>query len=353
LAERSGNLTQFGNSLAAQGFTAWIAADLSTAGALSDQALELGLREGNPTILAFRYLLQLMVRYWRGDLTGAEQSFSIGLEFFQDPGFRKGLVGAAIAAFAYGSFTAWLLGHAKLARERLGQTIAAADPKNLHDLAFAGHHAAVLLNMMREYEQARTFGARALELSENHQFPNEAAMARCALGQALAQLRNPDEGIAVLDAGIASMLKSGQRLGVAHNTAALAAAQARAGVVAEALRTVGRALEDFDEPVFRPEALRTRGEILHTTGRVEAAKADFLESISLARKIGAKAWELRTTMSFTRLLAQQGHRDEARAMLAGIYYWFTEGFDTPDLMDAKALLEELAGTGVRPTGAHN
>jgi hypothetical protein len=65
LAEKSGNLTQFGNTLGSRGFTAWIAADLSTAGALADQALELGLREGNPTILAFRYLLQLMVRYWR------------------------------------------------------------------------------------------------------------------------------------------------------------------------------------------------------------------------------------------------------------------------------------------------
>ena len=57
--------------------------------------------------------------------------------------------------------------------------------------------------------------------------------------------------------------------------------------------------------------------------------------------MGAKAWELRATMSLARLLAKQGRRDEARAMLAEIYGWFTEGFDTADLKDAKALLDEL------------
>ena len=62
----------------------------------------------------------------------------------------------------------------------------------------------------------------------------------------------------------------------------------------------------------------------------------------MARSMGAKAWELRTTMSLARLLASHGRRDEARAMLTKIYNWFTEGFDTADLKEAKALLDELA-----------
>jgi predicted ATPase len=62
----------------------------------------------------------------------------------------------------------------------------------------------------------------------------------------------------------------------------------------------------------------------------------------MARSMSAKAWELRASMSLTRLLDTQGRRDEARAMLADIYNWFTEGFDTPDLKDAKALLDELS-----------
>jgi predicted ATPase len=75
---------------------------------------------------------------------------------------------------------------------------------------------------------------------------------------------------------------------------------------------------------------------------LEIATADFREAIAMARSMGAKAWELRATMSLALLLAKQGRRDEARAMLAEIYGWFTEGFDTADLKDAKSLLDELA-----------
>jgi predicted ATPase len=71
------------------------------------------------------------------------------------------------------------------------------------------------------------------------------------------------------------------------------------------------------------------------------AQACFEQAIAIARQQEAKSWELRAVTSLARLLAQRGRRDDARAMLAEIYGWFTEGFDTPDLKDAKALLEEL------------
>src|SRR5712692_209165 len=74
----------------------------------------------------------------------------------------------------------------------------------------------------------------------------------------------------------------------------------------------------------------------------ELAKQDFREAIELAQKMSAKSLELRATMSLARLLAKQGRRDEARTMLAAIYNWFTEGFDTTDLKEAKALLDELS-----------
>ena len=76
-------------------------------------------------------------------------------------------------------------------------------------------------------------------------------------------------------------------------------------------------------------------------GQSELAEADFRDAIALARTMRAKAFELRATANLARLLAHQGHRDEARTLLAEIYDWFTEGFDTRDLQDAKALLAEL------------
>jgi len=85
-----------------------------------------------------------------------------------------------------------------------------------------------------------------------------------------------------------------------------------------------------------------RGELQTKQGWREAAEADFREALTLARRMGAKAWELRVATSLARLLRDTNRRDEAHTTLAEIYNWFTEGFDTADLKEAKALLEELA-----------
>ena len=116
------------------------------------------------------------------------------------------------------------------------------------------------------------------------------------------------------------------------------------GNIVEALETVEQALEaNPDELHTGPRFCRLRGELRLKLGQDEQAEAGFREAIALAQKMGAKAWELRATMSLARLLAKQGRRDEARTMLAEIYNWFTEGFDTADLKDAKALLDKLGG----------
>ena len=139
------------------------------------------------------------------------------------------------------------------------------------------------------------------------------------------------------------MLEIGSRVGICDWTAWLAAAQEREGAIVDALETVEQALQaNPDEPEYRPEALRIRGELRLKQGQTEQAEAGFREAIALAQKMGAKAWELRATMSLADMLAKHGRRDEARSMLAEIYGWFTEGFDTADLKDAKALLDELS-----------
>jgi predicted ATPase len=96
--------------------------------------------------------------------------------------------------------------------------------------------------------------------------------------------------------------------------------------------------------ILEAEMRRLKGELLLFSddgAMAEAAAECFREAIEVAQRQSAKSWELRATMSLARLLAKQGHRDEARAMLADVYNWFTEGFDTADLKDAKALLGEL------------
>jgi adenylate cyclase len=121
----------------------------------------------------------------------------------------------------------------------------------------------------------------------------------------------------------------------------LAASRRREGLeaVADGLALMEGTGTGFGEAEMR----RLKGELLLNSDSSAAAEAaqSFREAIEVARRQSAKSWELRATMSLARLLDKQGNRDEARAMLAEIYNWFTEGFDTTDLIDAKALLKEL------------
>jgi predicted ATPase len=105
------------------------------------------------------------------------------------------------------------------------------------------------------------------------------------------------------------------------------------------------AVEEYENRQYEPEIHRLKGELLLKRSHLNTAEAQgsFERAIEIARKQSAKSLELRATTSLTRLLASQDKRDEARTMLADIYNWFTEGFDTDDLKDARALLEELNG----------
>jgi predicted ATPase len=96
--------------------------------------------------------------------------------------------------------------------------------------------------------------------------------------------------------------------------------------------------------LWDPELLRLKGELLMALDHGATADAEiaFCQAMDIARRQSSKAWELRAAMSMARLWRDQGKRDEARELLAPVYGWFTEGFDTRDLKEAKALLEELA-----------
>ncbi len=289
LAEKSGNLAQLVNWVGSRCFTAFNSGDLPAAGALADQALELALREGSPISLASAHGTQILTRYWRGDLAGVEKHFTTGLKFFDDPGFIKRYPGAAVAIFGTASHNAWTLGQADVARERMARMMAGVNESNPYQVAFSLSFAALTRIYMREYEQAETLAARALELSEKHQFPFVAALSRCNIGRARAELGRATEGVALIRRGIAGLLEVGFRLGIPIYTASLAAAQRREGAIADALETVEQALRaNPDQLVSRPEMLRLRGELRLKQGQMESAEADFREAIALARRWARK-----------------------------------------------------------------
>jgi tetratricopeptide (TPR) repeat protein len=340
LAEKSGNLSQLVFLMHTTGITAANAGDYGSAATLADQALELAVREGKPTNLGLVYYLQVVVRQFRGDLAGAEEHFTRGLKFFEDATIWP-LSPVRLEPFAATSWNAWLLGRPDLARERLARMMAEANENNPAEMAWSRCFGAVSYLLLREHERAEMLAAPALELSEKHQLPQLAEYARCFLGWARAWLGRPSEGVALIRQAIAGLAAIGT-----HNdfcTLSLAESQALSGAIGDALETIEQVLQPNrpDANIWRPEAFRLRGELQIKQGRREPAEADFRQALTLARNMGAKAYELRAAMSLARLLRDTGRRDEARTMLADIYNWFTEGFDTSDLKDAKALLDEL------------
>ena len=169
-----------------------------------------------------------------------------------------------------------------------------------------------------------------------------AAYSRCTLGQARSQFGHAAEGIALIRQGIDGLLEIGQRSASPARRRSWRRRRRATGAIGDALETVEQALAGQSRRTsHRPEALQLRGELRLILGQAELAEAGFREAIALAHKMSAKARELPATTSLAQMLAKHGRRDEARAMLAEIYGWFTEGFDTADLKDAKALLEEL------------
>jgi tetratricopeptide (TPR) repeat protein len=342
LAEKTGNLTLSVSWAMRRWLAPFNSGNLLAASALADQLFELALREGSPKNVGMAHAIQTLTCYQRGDHVRAERHFATGLKLFNDPGFKQ-VPGAALWTFAQASYNAWTLGRANTARERITQMTAFVNPNNPYDLAISKVAAADLSISLRQYEQVEALAERALELSEKNDFPPEAAYSRGALGVARAQLGRATEGIALIRDGISSLRERGLHLSIPSRKARLVEALGEEGAIAEALETVEQALQANPYQLAnRPEMFRLRGELRVKQGQTDLAEADFREAIELARRTNAKAWELRATMSLTRLLAKQSRRSDARTILADIYNWFTEGFDTADLKDAKALLDELS-----------
>ena len=155
------------------------------------------------------------------------------------------------------------------------------------------------------------------------------------------------DAVHIITAGINAWRSTGATLALPGWLASLAAAYAELGQFDDARRCIGEAMtamETTNERWFEVELNRAAGEIALKSPEPDAAKAEayFERALAVAREQQAKSWELRAAMSMARLKRDQGKRAEARDLLAPVYGWFTEGFDTLDLKEAKMLLDELA-----------
>jgi predicted ATPase len=181
-------------------------------------------------------------------------------------------------------------------------------------------------------------------------FPQQLATAKPLRGWALAASGHGEEGRAQIQQGLAASQATGATRDRPYHLALFAEASAQVGQITEGLQALAEGLATLDKSGARwweAELYRLRGALLlqGTVAQPEEAEACFHQALAVACRQQAKSLELRAVMSLSRLWQRQGKRGEARQLLEEIYGWFTEGFDTADLQEAMALLEELVRNG--------
>ena len=189
-----------------------------------------------------------------------------------------------------------------------------------------------------------------MTLATDLEFLQQMAQATPLRGWALAASGHGEEGIAQIRLAVYGVTRGSRDR--PYHLAVLADACAQAGQTAEGLEVVGQALATVGKSAvhwWEAELHRLKGELLlqHSVAPPEEAEACFQQALDIARRQQAKSLELRAAMSLSRLWQLQGKSGAARELLAPIYGWFTEGFDTADLQEAKVLLEELRGDAKR------
>ena len=186
----------------------------------------------------------------------------------------------------------------------------------------------------------------ALSLAKEQGFPFWMANSAILEGWARAQEGQTKEGMAQIAQGLVTYRATGAETWRPYYLALLAEAHGTLGEPEAGLTALTEALALVDatgERWYESELYRLRGELLLQQSSANSTEAEtcFHHAISIAQSQQAKSWELRATMSLARLWHQQGKRQEVHDLLAPVYHWFTEGFDTADLKDAKALLDAL------------
>jgi predicted ATPase len=251
----------------------------------------------------------------------------------------------------------WHLGYPDQALQRVHESITQAHNfAHPFSLAYAFVLAGWLHQFCRERRAVQERAEAAIALATEQGFPEPLAWGMIQRGWALAEQGQAEEGIAQIRQGLDIVQKIGSRAMLPYLLALLAEAYGNARQAEEGMTVLAEALsivQSSRERQYEAELYRLKGELTLARSSVQSlassvtnpqaeAEACFHKAIEIARRQQAKSLELRAVMSLSRLWRQQGKRDEARQLLAGIYAWFTEGFDTKDLQEANALLEELA-----------
>jgi predicted ATPase len=266
----------------------------------------------------------------------------LGMRFGQD---------IRVATLSYRAMVLWMLGYPKAALADIEQML--TDAREINQAAtsmYASNHALLVHLMRGDYAEVERLAERQTRLAEEKGVMLWKAGAMLSKGCVFALTSNSDanqkRAIETLNDGLSTWSSTGATVWGPWYRAHLAKAHAQVGQFDEAWRHVREAMtaiESSKEAWWEVEVNRIAGEIARRSPGVDLdAEKKFERALAVARQQQAKSWELRASMSLARLWRSQGKVQQARELLAPVYGWFTEGFNTRDLKEAKALLEELA-----------
>jgi TOMM system kinase/cyclase fusion protein len=323
-----------------------------TAREVGEQLFSLARRAQDPVLLQQAHNAMAVALLHLGELSAAQAHLQQGIALY-DPQQHRALIlrlGIDLGVFflAYMVRPLWLLGYPDQALQQSQKALTMAQElAHPFSLTYARLFAAWGHQFRREAQATQVQAEASLAVAGEQGFAFFVAFATVLRGWALAEPGQSDAGIVQMCEGMAACRTTGAEADRPYFLALVAEAYGRGKRYDEGLAMLEEALalvDQSEERYWEAEIHRLKGELLlarSAENQVEA-EACWHQALEVARRQGAKSLELRAAMSLSRLWQQQGKRDDARELLAPLYGWFTEGFDTTDLQEAKALLEELS-----------
>jgi predicted ATPase/DNA-binding winged helix-turn-helix (wHTH) protein len=325
---------------------------LPTARVLADQLIELAQRLHDPAFLCPATYMMGGICLFLGELTVARTCLEQGMALYEPQRHHAYAVmhgvDLGVVCLCHAAFTLWLLGYPDQALQRSHATLALAQAVgHRYSLAFGLTWVTMLHQVRGEKAVTQERAETLITLCEEQVVPYWLAGGRVLQGWALAARGQVEAGIARMCQGLAAWQVTGAEIILPYHLSLLAETHGRRDQAAEGLSVLTEALslaERHEERWWEAELHRLRGDLClkQAIPDVPQAEACFQQALVLARRQQASSLELRAAMSLSRLWQHQGKRVEACQLLAEVYDWFTEGFDTVDLQGAKALLDELA-----------
>jgi predicted ATPase len=322
-----------------------------TARELGETLLRLTQRDDNPALAVLAHYALGNTWLCLGALPAARQHLEAGIACYtpdqrRAPAFRIGH-DPGVACRAFAAWTLWLLGYPDQALAHIHDALALAhELSHPFSLVYAQCWAATVSQLRRDVLAVHEHAEAAVALATDQGFTQWAAAGTSVRGWTLAMQGQDEEGTAQARQGITAWRATGASLYVPYFCTLLAEVCAHLGHVEEGLQALAEAhtlVEQHEEHWWEAEIHRLRGVLLQRQPGtpLEEAETWLQRALDVARRQQAKSLELRAAMSLARLWQQQGKRTEAYELLAPVYNWFTEGFDTADLQEAKALLAAL------------